>query len=373
MEKKTIYIGGGVLLGVLILLLLVVWLLSVLTPHYYDYYEAEELISSKTKSYMKQNPSELPSSDGRHSFDYETLVEADYIKPLNKILRDGDECSAQIYIDKNGAAYSYSTKLSCGDNYQTTEFYKQFLKDHQTVTSESGLYSDTKGGYYLRGKINNNYVVFGSRVVKKEKVNLLWRVISIDSNNNIKLRATFPTTASTKWDDRYNEEDRSSNGYNDFETSVIKDFLKELETNDEVLSESYRGKLVPKQLCIAPREKKDATMDGSVECSTMSKDTYLFGTITPYEYMRASLDEKCNALGNRSCSNFNFIAGVQDEDEWTLTAVPGTNNEAYTFTGRLFSTDRCRGKKSIYVTVTLNQYVYYRSGSGTEADPYVIK
>ena len=47
MEKKTIYIGGGVLLGVLILLLLVVWLLSVLTPHYYDYYEAEELISSK--------------------------------------------------------------------------------------------------------------------------------------------------------------------------------------------------------------------------------------------------------------------------------------------------------------------------------------
>ena len=134
MEKKTIYIGGGVLLGVLILLLLVVWLLSVLTPHYYDYYEAEELISSKTKSYMKQNPSELPSSDGRHSFDYETLVEADYIKPLNKILRDGDECSVQIYIDKNGAAYSYSTKLSCGDNYQTTEFYKQFLKDHQTVT-----------------------------------------------------------------------------------------------------------------------------------------------------------------------------------------------------------------------------------------------
>ena len=90
MEKKTIYIGGGVLLGVLILLLLVVWLLSVLTPHYYDYYEAEELISSKTKSYMKQNPSELPSSDGRHSFDYETLVEADYIKPLNKILRESE-------------------------------------------------------------------------------------------------------------------------------------------------------------------------------------------------------------------------------------------------------------------------------------------
>lgn len=373
MEKKTLFIFGGAILGLLILLLAIVWLLSVLKPHYYDYYEAEEAISNAAKTYMKKNPSELPSSDGRHTIDFETLVEGEYVKPLNKLLRDGDECSATVYVDKSGSSYSYSTKLSCGDNYQTTEFYKQFLKDHPTVTSESGLYADPNGGYYLRGKINNNYVVFGSREVKKEKVRLVWKVISIDEDNNIKLRATFPTTSDTKWDNRYNEQDRSSNGYNDFETSIIKDYLKGLEGTNEILNESHKAKLVAKNVCIGSREKKDPSKDGSVECSVLSKDTYLFSVLTPYEYMRASLDENCNSLTNRSCSNFNFISSIQDEDEWTLIAVPGTNNEAYTFSGKVYSTDRCRGKKSLYLTITLNPYTYYRSGSGTETDPYIIR
>ena len=373
MEKKTIIIGGGVIIGVLILLLVFVWILSILKPRYYNYFEAEELISKATSKYFKEHPDELPTYEGKTPFDYNKLVEGKYIKPINKVLKDGDNCSVDIFVDKNENVYDYITKLNCGERYQTREFYAQILQDQEIQTVGSGLYADTNGkGYYFRGKVNNNYVVFGSQKVRKETIRLVWRIMGIDENNNVKLRATFPSEA-TKWDDRYNEKRGSYLGYNDFETSVIKDYLKGLETSGEILDETLVSKLVAKQLCVGPRSKTDPSMDGSVECAVMSTDSYKFGTITPYEYMRASLDENCSALNDRSCSNFNYLAVYLNKAEWTTTPVVDTNEKIFKFSGKSFSDGNARDSHSLYVTINLGPYVYYRSGSGTESDPYIIR
>ena len=373
MEKKKIIILGGSILGVLILLLVIVWLLTILKPKYYDYFEAEEYISSRTEKYYKEHPELLPTDDGKHLFSYQTLVDNEYIKPLNKVLRDGDSCTADIFVEKEGAIYDYITKLNCGESYQTKEFYTQILQDQEVVTSGSGLYQDTDGSYYFRGKITNNYVVFGTRKVKKDTVNMKWRIMSIDENNIIQLRSTLPTVLATKWDNRYNNVDKNYSGYNVFEESVIKDYLKGLETTDEMLDEVHRSKLVGKNLCIGARNKKDSTKDGSTECAVMSEDTYLFSTITPYEYMRASLDLNCDSLTNRSCSNFNYIAQILDEPEWTITAVPDTNNQAYRFSGKSFAVETTRESMKIYPIIYIKANVYYRSGTGTEKDPYIIR
>lgn len=374
MNKNTMIIGGGMVIGLLILLLVFVWLMTILKPKYYNYYEAEELISAATEKYYKKNPEELPAADGKYTFNYDTLVDNDYIKPLNKILKDGDECRADILVNKSGTEYDYITKLDCGENYRTKEFYSQILQDHEVVATGSGLYKDGSE-YYFRGKIDDNYVVFGSIKERKETKNLLWQIMSIDEYNNVKLKANFATEKSTKWDDRYNNEKKSYNGYNGFEESVIKDYLKKLETDASVLDETHVSKLVGKQLCIAARNSKDdSSKDGTTECSILSNEKYLFGTITPFEYMRASIDEQCNSLSNRSCSNFNYLAKVLDEGGgWTLTPVPATTDQIYVFDGRSFSTETAKSKRNIYLTINLSPYVYYRSGTGTESDPYIIR
>ena len=373
MEKKTLIIGGGVIIGVLILLLVFVWLLSILKPHYYSYFEAEELISKATNKYFKEHADQLPVQDGKTPFYYDTLVEGKYIKPLNKVLKDGDNCGVDIFVDKSGNNYDYITKLNCGENYQTREFYAQVLQDQDVVTVGSGLYADANGkGYYFRGKIDNNYVIFGSKKVRKETINLVWRIMGIDENNNVKLRATFPTD-SVKWDDRYNQEKGGYTGYNNFEESVMKDYLRNLESDNSILDEILVNKLVAKPLCVGERSKTDATTDGSVECALMSTENYKFGTITPYEYMRASLDENCNSLNNRSCSNFNYLSEYLEKAEWTLTPVVDTTEQLYVFSGRSFQTDTARDKHPIYLTINLGPYVYYRSGNGTASDPYIIR
>ena len=374
MNKKTFIIIGSSILGLLVALILIVWLISVFKPHYYEYEELEEEMAKQAERYYKNNPDKLPSAEDGVILSYDTLVSGEYMKPLNEVLKDSSQCSAYVVVNKIGDVYSYTSYLNCGDAYKTTELYRQILNDNPIVTTGSGLYKDTDGSYYFRGKVNNNYVAFGTTLNrKKETYDTLWRIVSVDENNNVKLKRVESTNDKYTWDDRYNQNEVDRSGYNDFETSIIKDKLKELGNSEEILTSLEKGKVVAKKLCIGKRSWLDTSKDGSVECATLSEDEYIFGTITPYEYLRASIDENCDNVKNGSCSNFNFLSNAMQNQEWLVTADTDSNNFVYSFAGRSFSLEKAKSRRVIYPTINLNTYAFFKSGTGTEEDPYKIR
>ena len=49
MNKKTFIIIGSSILGLLVALILIVWLISVFKPHYYEYEELEEEMAKQAE------------------------------------------------------------------------------------------------------------------------------------------------------------------------------------------------------------------------------------------------------------------------------------------------------------------------------------
>lgn len=372
MNKKTLIIACCSIIGVIVLLLVVVWLMSIFKTTYVDYETVEDKIINASKKYYKEKPELLPTVDGKYTLSYDTLVDGGYIKPLNELLKDGDECNAEIYIVKSGNDYSYIPKLNCGENYASVELYKQILAKTDVVETGSGLYKAEDGTYYFRGKAINNYVALGEKTVKKEKYDILWQILSISTDGTIKIRCLEPTSTKTDFDSRFNVERNSYVGYNDFELGSIHNYLNELAKGDSLLNSEQKAKLSPTQLCIGMRSEDDETKDGSTECSVLTSDYMLFGALTPYEYMRASLDEDCLKTTDKACSNYNFMYDKNAKLQWTITASPINNYQAYEFDGKHFLLSPAKNNKVIYVTANLNEFAFYKSGTGTQSDPYRI-
>lgn len=372
MNKKTLIIIGSSIIGLIVCLLIVVWLVSILKPHYYSYEDFEVKITEATKKYYKDNPTQLPASDGEYNMSYSTLVDGEYIKPINEMLKDGDNCTVQILVTKYSDNYSYIPYLTCPGSYETKELYKVILEQNPVVESGTGLYSDGNSGYYFRGDVTNNYVQIGEYGEEKREKPYLWQIMGVESDNTIKIISAHTTSERYTWDDRYNEKEESFDGYNDFEKSRLKDTLITLAGNDEILSEEFRNKFVAKELCIGKRKQTDTTKDGSVECETKTETKYLFGLITPYEFMRTSLDSNCKVAGSLSCLNYNYLSGYTT-NSWSITSDAENTNKTYSFGGGVMAPYKSDREKKLYVVTYINKRVFFKSGTGTADDPYIIR
>lgn len=376
MDNKKLIIIGSSVIGVIVLLLIVLWLVSIFGGKKLTYEQAEEKIVNAADKYYKDNPTMLPASDGDYSLSYQTLVDAGYIKPLSELLKDGDKCSAEVTVNAQNSAYSYIAFLNCPGNYETKEL--RSVLTNSVVTSGEGLYNNN-GTYYYKGENINNYIIIGMSGNEKKEKSVTGRIMSIESDGTIKVKLDTKTENTYVWDDRYNETKLGNDGYNIFEKSRIKDTLKALETENKddsdtlILSNKVKSKLVSKKLCIGIRTENDTSKDGSTECSVLSTDTYLFSLMTPYEYMRASMDENCKTLNDLSCSNYNYLAKYSQGSEWLLTATNQNNYKAYAFTGTALNLSKASNSKRLRFIVSLNKHTFYKSGTGTSTDPYIIK
>lgn len=371
MSKKLIIFMGAIF-GVMVLLILAIYLMTSLKPRYVSFDDVEEKIAAATEKYFKKHPELLPQTDGSHTLAYDNLVQDKVIEPLSKVVKGGEKCGAVITIVKSGANYSYMPYVNCGSDYTTVELYKKVLQDNKLVGEGNGLYMTKDNEYFFRGNVKNNYVSFGSVTVKKKTTPLIWRILSI-KDGNIKLISTTKLDERVKWDDRWNETENGFDGYNEFERSKISEYLTNLYTSNSVLNANESGKLVPMKLCVGARNKNDQSKTGATECAKLSNDNYYFGTITPYEYMRISLDSNCNGLKNRSCSNYNFLSSLNHSTEWTVTSTDENNYKAYTFSGTAFSESNTSNKSYIYPVITINSYAFFKNGDGTSENPYLVK
>ncbi len=372
MNKKTLIIIGSSIIGLIVCLLIVVWLISIIKPHYYSYEDFEVKVTEATKNYYKDNPTQLPASDGEYNMAYSTLVDNEYIKPLNEMLKDGDNCSVQILVTKYNDNYSYIPYLTCPGSYETKELYKVVLEQNPVVLDGTGLYSDGNSGYYFRGDVTNNYVQIGEYGEEKRQQPYLWQIMGVESDGTIKIISAHTTSERYTWDDRYNEKEESFDGYNDFEKSRIKDTLISLAGNDEILPEEFRNKLVAKELCIGKRKVNDTSKDGIVECATKTETKYLFGLITPYEFLRASLDSNCKVAESLSCLNYNYLSGYTT-NSWSITSNANNTNKTFSFGGGVMDSFKSDREKKLYVTTYINKRAFFKSGTGTSDDPYIIR
>ena len=371
MTKKLIIILSSVI-GFIILLILIIWLITIFKPTYYSYEKVETKIVNATRAYYKKYPDLLPVVDGKYTLDYQTLVNEELIKPLNEILKDGDNCSSTIYVVKNEDSYSYIPLLNCGDKYETKELYRKVLQDNNVVTSGSGLYLSNNGEYYFRGKIENNYVMLGTYENSNKRYDLYWKIISIGNDNTLRLQAIKRSADRTPYDDRYNIDKDQRSGYNDFELSVLKQFLEKLGNDKDIFTAEERTLIVPQYLCSGKRKADDKTRDGSVECSKQTSNKMIFSTILPYEYIRASLDENCQSLKDTSCINYNYLVDDYASSRWTITGDPSDSYHAYSFTGETFESSTASNEKYVYLVTNLNEFAIYKGGNGTLENPYRI-
>ena len=225
-DKKKLIIIGASLVGFLVVVLLATWIISIVKPHYYTYEEVEEKITLAVKSYYETNPTLVPTTDGDYTIQYSTLVEGKHIKPLNEILKDGDNCTVEIVVNKSGDNIAYLPYLTCPGSYETKELYKVIKENSPVVTEGSGLYESENGGYYFRGEVKNNYITFGTININDKDVPYLWRIVSIEDDNTVKIINETGKREQYPWDNRYNEDRDATWGYNTFELSRAKETLK---------------------------------------------------------------------------------------------------------------------------------------------------
>ena len=372
MSKKGMIIAGCSVIGVLVLLILVVWLLSLFKKNYVTYEQAEQKMVDAAKSYYKTYPELLPVEEGKYTLQYSALVDGKFIKPLNEILKDGDSCTAEVNVYKNGNEYDYIPKLNCGESYQTIELTQKILTDHPVVEEGSGLYQNESGVYYFRGKVTDNYITLGTTGSGKKQKKILWRILSIDENGNIQIRSETAFSDRSVFDNRYNVDIHKTYGYNDFEGSMLKDYLLKKSNGTSFLKAEEKAKLVPQELCIGRRKASDTINDGSIECAVKSEPMY-YGTITPYEFIRASLDENCIKPSNKSCGNFNYLYISSDTSSgWTITATSDNSDQVWAMNGSTLALLRASTSRKVYPTAYISARTLYKSGSGKKSDPYVI-
>ena len=242
-DKKKLIIIGASLVGFLVVILLATWIISIVKPHYYTYEEVEEKITQAVKSYYDTNPTLVPTTDGDYTIQYSTLVDGKFIKPLNEILKDGDNCTVNIVVNKSGDNIAYLPYLTCPGTYETKELYRVIKDNSPVVTEGSGLYEDENGGYY-----------FGTISINDKDNPYLWRIISIEDDNTIKIINETGKREQYSWDNRYNEGKDATWGYNNFELSRAKEILKNTESNEEIVNENIKNAIISKELCVGKRK-----------------------------------------------------------------------------------------------------------------------
>lgn len=366
--KKRLFLLMGVIVAGTILLLLILFIASLFSSKRYDYDDMETILKEAAISYFADYPESLPQQDNEIvEIDSSNLVYAGKMKDLSEYRNDGVICSGKVQVERISGEYVYTPFLDCGDSYTSVELYTKITNDNPVVSSGEGLYNYNRN-YVFRGEKVNNYV---------QLENSLWRVVKLNSDGNVVLIHAKGIENYEPWDDRYNEERLYESGINKYNVSRIKEYLQRIyvspdeDSGEDILSDKDRSKIVPYTLCAGSRKIDSTSKTNNEECRQKVQDQKL-GLLTLSDYLYASLDSNCKSADSKSCMNYNYLA---ISDEWWLVTA---NSED---TSTVFKVDRSGVVKAetastyskVRPVIYLNSHVMYASGTGTEADPYVVK
>lgn len=359
MIKLMLIIAGG-----MIFLLLLLFIISSFSTHY-TYEQVEGIMKRAAESYFKDHPESLPQREGSGvEIDTSNLVAAGKMKSLSNYLDDA--CTGKVQVQKIDNDYIYVPYLNCGTSYSATEFYTKVTTDNPIVSSGYGLYVNN-GNYVFRGEQVNNYVKLDKDI---------WRIVKITPNRNMVL-VLDNSSISQAWDDRYNVEKAYVAGNNQYSLSRIQETLKRIYTSPQekkgelILTDSDRAKMVSFDMCVGKRTSTDESKNNTEECKEKYPSQKV-GLLTLSDYLYASIDPNCKNATSKACKNYNYLTIKLD---WWLATPSTTNTSSVFVVSRLGNAEERDAATYAIVrpVITLNSNVFYKSGSGSESDPYELR
>lgn len=322
----------------------------------------KELIRAAQK-YFKEKPYLLPSENyAMEKVNSNILVERNYLKQKKDSNGMPRQCSSYITVTNVGGEYFYNPFVKCGISDDTILLYDRLvaIAKEENKNGENGLFI-VGDKYIFRGDKPANHILFAGKK---------WRIMSLNEDKTIKLFYNGDEAESRVWDDRFNIEANSVKGVNDYSISRVKEYVNTYINNSTNFSNKSKAKLAFMDLCIGKRDLEETSIDGRVECSQLFEHQ-LIGIPSVNEYLSISNDPNCPSL-IRSCSNYNFMA--RKSSFWSLTPVGGNTHQVY----RVFPEEGliardATSKIYAYPVISLKGDVAILSGSGTSADPFVLK
>lgn len=359
MENKLFKMLALVIVITLVVIIVILIITLFTGGRVSNYQQLENKLISAARSYYQDNESLLPSSIGAKSeVSSVTLSEGKYIKSLEKIAPNSSTCSGKVVVKNVNNGYFYQAFLNCGDSYNTTAV-SDYIKGHTSVVSTgTGLY-ENNGNYIYRGETPNNYIKFANR---------LYRIVKINSDSTMDIIATEKKER-VVWDDRYNQERDSGEGINTYSVSRVRDTLLNF-VNSEAFTDTDRSMLEPYTLCTG-KVNPEAEVPYGSECSE-TIENQIVGLLPISSYIYASIDPDCKKAGDGTCQNYNYL--VIDFNWWTLTADQTTTHRVFNV-GSYSSAyvTRASLEASPREVLRLTENTVYVSGTGTQADPYIVK
>lgn len=355
-KKLYIYFGTGI--GVMLLIIAIILIISIMTGGRLSYSALESKIDKVALNYALDRKDILPIAGEETTIEYQNLVDAKKIKPLNEMLKDKTaECNVTIKIKNNNDHYLALSNLDCGDKYQTATLKDKILRNNQVVTSSYGLYK-INNEYIFRGEVVNNYVKFNNKI---------WRIIKITSNGDIRLIETT-RNESYVWDNRYNNDRNSNTGINNYRVSRMRDTLNDI--YEKEFDDTTKAYIKKQNVCLGKRDSESVNNTGALECTDILENQYI-SLLQANEFVIASIDKNCIALTDSSCSNYNYIANF-DKTFWSITADTYRTDKVYKISSTVMSSN-ASNSGYVKIVIHLDGDVTTSSGDGSESNPYEIK
>lgn len=325
----------------------------------YSTYE-NKMVKSAEKYFTNKNKFPIMEG-GTVQVSLDDLVKEEYIKSPDKELNDSN-CSGYVTVQANGISvddtninYLYIPHLSC-DNYKTVHLIDK-LKE-QIVTEKSGLY-ETGDGYVYKGAKTNNYLSFYGKK---------YLIISIDSNNVLKLVKIDAEKEKVVWDDKFNPEINNAYGKNDYSDSYILDYLQGLYLETDSNKKKH---LIAYSVCYGNRLYDDDSVSKSAECSK-KLDNQFISLLNTYDYAMASYDPDCNSIYSGSCSNYNYLFNNLFSTSWLMNGTQDNSYEVYYYSYGIWYSRASKSNK-FNMVIYLNGNELYTRGDGSFSDPYIIE
>lgn len=353
-NQKLVKILGS-FLGAVILIIIFISIYTAIVGTKVSYTKLENIVENAATRYYAANNSELPSSEGESvKITTDTLISGKYMKEFSKYTSDTG-CSGEVKVTNNNGNYLYNTKLKCND-YKTKTISD--VVESSLVNSGDGLYV-ANNSYYYRGEYVNNYIKIGT---------VTYRIVGIDSSDNIQVINTDLGNDVYDWDDRYNsEKNQDSLGINDYSKSRLKESLDKIYKNYAATLKKY---IVNYNWCIGPRLSTDGNL-ALDECSKTESD--FIGTITVQNYAKASLDSNCTSAFSGSCKNYNYLNDVIKNTIWTITPASDNTYTAYSIASGVVESKTTLWYFKVLQSFNISGSNIYVSGDGSQSNPYVIK
>lgn len=365
----------GVMIVIIIIIILIGLIISLTSKKNYSYAEVEDVMKEAAKSYFVDNEKKLPTSRVKISSD--VLAEEGYMNTLDKYLSN-QTCSGEVIVENTGnKTYSYTSYLDCGDDYVTTELYKKILNEKNIVTDGYGLYS-YNGGYVYRGKDVNNYVKF-------DGTSGLWRIVKVNSNNEITLIQNDLSINNFIWDERYNNRVDDNYGINQYKNSNISTIIEKVYNNNltddadsdyyyedepKLFTKNIKAKLLKFNACVGTRATNELSRDGGPECSEMLETKV--SLLPVYDFLNASLDPDCTNTISPSCQNYNYL--VTEGGYWLANGVSDDNSMVYLVDYQGYvNTAYANKEDKLRLVVRVGKDMMIEKGNGTKKKPYVIR